>query len=169
MGYHQHIVINTMIVFGNRGCCNMRFVIGLIFVVTFHFTITSGMPHHQDVTLNQEKKMILKDELENSNLYHNYHHFFFKWPAKRSETQRQKRSTGSVDFMGMRVSYPQYLRLKSIQTEVIRMDRMIRSMLARYKLRELEANPYWIELVDLYETMKRILPAEYLESQDYAD
>ena len=83
--------------------------------------------------------------------------------------QRQKRSPGSVEFMGMRVSYPQYLRLKSIQTEVIRMDKMIRSMLARYKLRELEANPYWIELVDLYETMKKILPAEYLESQDYAD
>ena len=71
--------------------------------------------------------------------------------------------------MGMRVSYPQYLRLKSIQAEVIRMDRMIRSMVGRYDLKELAANPYWVELVDLYETMKKILPANYLESQEAAD
>ena len=32
----------------------------------------------------------------------------------------------SVDFMGQRVSYPQYLRLVAIQREVIRMDRTIR-------------------------------------------
>ena len=30
----------------------------------------------------------------------------------------------SVDFMGMRVSFPQYLRLKAIQREVIRMDQV---------------------------------------------
>jgi hypothetical protein len=71
--------------------------------------------------------------------------------------------------MGMRVSYPQYLRLKSIQAEVIRMDVMIRSMIGKYDLKELAANPHWVELVDLYESMKKILPAEYLESQDYAD
>ena len=33
-----------------------------------------------------------------------------------------------VDFMGMRVSYPQYYRLMAIQKEVIRMDQTIRAM-----------------------------------------
>ena len=69
----------------------------------------------------------------------------------------------------MRVSYPQYLRLKSIQAEVIRMDKMIRSMIGKYALEELDSNPHWVELVDLYESMKKILPAEYLASQDYTD
>ena len=71
--------------------------------------------------------------------------------------------------MGMRVSYPQYLRLKSIQAEVIRMDKMIRSMVGKYASDELDANPHWAELVDLYDSMKKILPAEYLANQNYAN
>jgi hypothetical protein len=35
----------------------------------------------------------------------------------------------SVDFMGMRVSFPQYLRLKAIQKEVIRMDQVMTQFL----------------------------------------
>merc|ERR1712062_186297 len=46
--------------------------------------------------------------------------------------QIQKRSDGGVDFLGMRVSYPQYLRLVAIQKEVIRMDQTIRHMLSMY-------------------------------------
>ena len=69
----------------------------------------------------------------------------------------------------MRVSYPQYLRLKAIQNEVIKMDKMIRSMVARYDLEELETNQYWVELLELYETMKKILPADYLANFDYID
>ena len=38
----------------------------------------------------------------------------------------------SVDFMGMRVSFPQYLRLKAIQKEVIRMDQVITISLSRF-------------------------------------
>ena len=41
-------------------------------------------------------------------------------PGEFSLTKR------SVNFMGQRVSYPQYLRLVAIQREVIRMDRTIR-------------------------------------------
>ena len=69
----------------------------------------------------------------------------------------------------MRVSYPQYLRLKAIQNEVIKMDKMIRSMVARYDLEELETNQYWVELLELYETMKKILPEDYLAGFDYID
>ena len=46
--------------------------------------------------------------------------FLLDEPGEFSLTKR------SVDFMGQRVSYPQYLRLVAIQREVIRMDRTIR-------------------------------------------
>ena len=91
----------------------------------------------------------------------------FQWPAKRSENERYKRSSGDVEFMGMRVSYPQYLRLKSIQAEVIRMDQTIRMYAATHTLKELNQNPHWLELVDLYESMKKILPKDYHEEHGY--
>ena len=69
----------------------------------------------------------------------------------------------------MRVSYPQYLRLKSIQAEVIRMDKMIRSMVDRHALSELALNPHWSELLELYENMNKMLPEEYLKTQQYVD
>ena len=71
--------------------------------------------------------------------------------------------------MGMRVSYPQYLRLKSIQAEVIRMDQTIRQYAASHTLEELNQNPHWLELVDLYESMKKILPEGYHEQHGYED
>ena len=66
--------------------------------------------------------------------------------------------------MGQRVSYPQYLRLVAIQREVIRMDQTIRAMLASYDASELAQNPYWVELVELYDSLKKMLPPEYLKS-----
>ena len=67
----------------------------------------------------------------------------------------------------MRVSYPQYLRLVAIQKEVIRMDRTIRSMLNNYDPMELAQNPYWMELLELYDSLKKMLPEDYLESVGY--
>jgi len=77
-------------------------------------------------------------------------------PGEFSLTKR------SVDFMGQRVSYPQYLRLVAIQREVIRMDRTIRAMLNIYDPIQLAKNPYWMELVELYDSLKKMLPPEYL-------
>ena len=68
----------------------------------------------------------------------------------------------SMDFMGTRVSYPQYLRLVAIQREVIRMDVTIRSMLQNYDPIELSQNPYWIELLELYNSLKKMLPEKYI-------
>merc|ERR1711935_148711 len=70
----------------------------------------------------------------------------------------------SMDFMGTRVSYPQYLRLVAIQREVIRMDVTIRSMLQNYDPIELSQNPHWIELLELYDSLKKMLPEKYIES-----
>ena len=69
-----------------------------------------------------------------------------------------------MDFMGTRVSYPQYLRLVAIQQEVIRMDMTIRSMLQTYDPVELSQNQYWIELLELYNSLKKMLPESYKES-----
>ena len=77
----------------------------------------------------------------------------------------QKRSDGGVDFLGMRVSYPQYLRLVAIQREVIRMDQTIRHMLSTYDEMELAQNPHWMELLELYDSLKKMLPEDYLEQQ----
>merc|ERR1712156_304171 len=70
----------------------------------------------------------------------------------------------SMDFMGTHVSYPQYLRLVAIQREVIRMDVTIRSMLQNYDPIELSQNPYWIELLELYNSLKKMLPEKYIET-----
>ena len=51
--------------------------------------------------------------------------FFVNFSDKNALSARKR----SVEFMGVRVSYPQYFRLISIQKEVIRMDQTIRSML----------------------------------------
>ena len=42
------------------------------------------------------------------------------------------------------------------------MDQTIRAMLSNYDASELAQNPYWIELVDLYNSLKKMLPKEYL-------
>ena len=90
-------------------------------------------------------------------------------PAKKNSESHKVglRSTGSVEFMGMRVSYIQYLKLKSIQGKVIRMAKLIRNMLEKHTLMELAGNPQWKGLLELYEIMKKILPEGYLQGQDH--
>ena len=67
-----------------------------------------------------------------------------------------------VDFMGMRVSYPQYLRLMKLQEKVIKLDIIIRTVSARIPRKELEQIPKWHTLVSLHRSLKKLLPAEYL-------
>ena len=49
------------------------------------------------------------------------------------------------------------------------MDKMIRSMVDRHALSELALNPHWSELLELYENMNKMLPEEYLKTQQYVD
>ena len=44
------------------------------------------------------------------------------------------------------------------------MDQMIRRMLRLHDPVELAQSPDWMELVELYDAMKKMLPAEYLAS-----
>ena len=92
-------------------------------------------------------------------------------PAKKySESQwLRRRSLGSFEIMGRKVSYPQYLRFKAIQHKAIRMDKMIRALLEKHILTELAGNPHWEKLIELYQTMDDFLPEGYSSIMDHVD
>ena len=102
-------------------------------------------PQHIDELLDQDNQA---DESEN--------------PAKRSSM--------SVDFMGMQVSYPQYLRLVALQAKVVKLDQLMRRMLKTRTLEELQTIPKWHTLVALHDALKKMLPQDYVSShQTFAD
>ena len=55
----------------------------------------------------------------------------------------EKRSPFSVDFMGMQVSYPQYLRLVALQEKVVQLDKLLKKMRQYKTEEELEKIPQW--------------------------
>ena len=67
--------------------------------------------------------------------------------------------------MGMRVTYPQYLRLMALQQKVIQLERLIRALQARYSLRELEQLHQYARLIALYQSLRPLLPSTYLSDQ----
>ena len=62
----------------------------------------------------------------------------------------------------MRVSYPQYLRLKSLQERVIKMDQTLSKIASVVPEEELATHPKWNKLVKLYASLRKVLPSEYL-------
>ena len=52
---------------------------------------------------------------------------------------------------------------------MIKLEETIRSLLEGYDIPELELNPYWSELLDLYESTKKMLPRKYLETLENLD
>ena len=57
--------------------------------------------------------------------------------------RRKRFGKRTVDFMGMQVSMPQYLRLVALQEKVIQLDKILRKM-KKYKTEEeLEKLPQW--------------------------
>ena len=83
---------------------------------------------------------------------------------------QSKRSSMSVQFMGMKVSYPQYLRLVALQEKVVRLDKLMRRMLETRTLEELQTIPKWHTLVALHNSLKKMLPEEYVSSHEtFAD
>ena len=83
---------------------------------------------------------------------------------------QSKRSSMSVQFMGMKVSYPQYLRLVALQEKVVRLDKLMRRMLETRTLEELQTIPKWHTLVALHNSLKKMLPEDYVSSHEtFAD
>ena len=72
----------------------------------------------------------------------------------------RKRSTG-VDFNGVRVSFPQYLRLKSLQEKALKLDYVMRKLKEELGIEKLENSPKWGQLVTMRQSLQRLLPAEH--------
>ena len=64
----------------------------------------------------------------------------------------------TVDFMGMQVSMPQYLRLRALQNKVIKLDQIIKALQARYTDQELELLPQYARLKALHQSLSPFLP-----------
>ena len=78
----------------------------------------------------------------------------------------EKRAPMSVSFMGMQVSYPQYLRLITLQAKVVKLDKLMRKMLKMKTLDELQKIPKWNTLVSLHEALEKMLPQKYVTSHE---
>ena len=78
----------------------------------------------------------------------------------------EKRAPMSVSFMGMQVSYPQYLRLISLQAKVVKLDKLMRKMLKMKTLDELQKIPKWNTLVSLHAALEKMLPQNYVTSHE---
>ena len=65
-------------------------------------------------------------------------------------------------FSGMRVSYPQYLRLKNLQERVIKMDQTLSKIASVVPKEKLMSHPKWNKLVKLHASLRKVLPSEYL-------
>lgn len=72
---------------------------------------------------------------------------------------RKKRLT--MDFNGVRVSYPQYLRLVRLRDKVIRLGRMINALRSRYSEDALARLPQFHRLVALHTSLMPLLPPGY--------
>ena len=67
------------------------------------------------------------------------------------------------------MSFPQYVRLKQIQNEAIKMDQLIRALKKIFSPEELANNAHYQELLKLYNPLKQILPPDYLAGADKRD
>ncbi len=56
------------------------------------------------------------------------------------------------------MSLPQYMRLKNIQDEVIKMDRYIKVLANTYTPEELNADPNWRELIHMHTSLSKFMP-----------
>ena len=62
----------------------------------------------------------------------------------------------------MRVSYPQYVRLVALQEKVIKLDLVMRRMQSQIPPEELETVPKWNTLLKLHDSLKKMLPPDYM-------
>ena len=58
----------------------------------------------------------------------------------------------------MRVSYPQYLRLVALQNKVIKLDRILKALQARYTAGALNQLPQYARLKKLHRSLSPFLP-----------
>ena len=69
----------------------------------------------------------------------------------------------SVDFNGMQVSYPQYVRLMALQEKVIKLDNIIKALKSKYTLEELQKMTSYRKMVSLLDSLMPLLPNNPME------
>ena len=69
-------------------------------------------------------------------------------------------------FKGNLVTYPQYIRLMSLQARVVKLDQVIRSLEAKYPMSTLESMPKWHTLLKMYGSLKGMLPEDYMPEDE---
>lgn len=80
---------------------------------------------------------------------------------KDNEANAVKRVPRSFNFNGNMVTYPQYLRLKSLQNRVIKLDQLIEKLRSSYPNHILEQMPKWHQLKMAHKALSGMLPESY--------
>jgi hypothetical protein len=71
----------------------------------------------------------------------------------------QKRKRGmTMDFNGMQVSYPTYLRLQRLKAVAEKLDVDMIRLQSKHSLEDLEQYPEWQRLVEVRKAMSKLLP-----------
>lgn len=63
-----------------------------------------------------------------------------------------------LDFNGVRVSLPQYYKLKALQEKVLKLDKVMRKLSYGVPEEKLNQSPKWLQLVRMRNAMQKLLP-----------
>lgn len=80
---------------------------------------------------------------------------------KKRNHGKAKRFT--VDFNGMQVSYPTYVRLSRLQAKVVKLQKMIQLLHRRYTPEQLDGLPQYGRLMELYQSLRPLLPTTAIQ------
>ncbi|TRY61268.1 hypothetical protein TCAL_12548 [Tigriopus californicus] len=81
--------------------------------------------------------------------------------VKKRNHEKSKRFT--VDFNGMQVSYPTYVRLSRLQAKVVKLQKMIQMLHRRYTPEQLDGLPQYGRLMELYQSLRPLLPTTAIQ------
>ena len=68
-----------------------------------------------------------------------------------------------LDFNGVRVSLPQYYKLKALQEKVLKLDKVMRKLSYGVPEEKLNQSPKWLQLVRMRNAMQKLLPDSHPE------
>jgi hypothetical protein len=68
-----------------------------------------------------------------------------------------------VEFNGVRVSLPQYMRLMELQQKVMKLDTVLRRLSTGVDPEKLAASTKWNKLVSMRQSLQKLLPEDHPE------
>ena len=67
----------------------------------------------------------------------------------------------TMEFNGVQVSLPQYLRLMELQEKVLKLDHVMRRLSDGVDPEKLDASPKWGQLVSMRQSLQKLLPEDH--------